>query len=216
MRRRWFLLGLLPAILLLGAACGGGDDSDADPTAAAKDEPTTAATEAATTAATVAATATEEPTEEAPAHEPPFGIANFDGLTCAGDWTNITFGSTGSFEATFHLNEAGDGETVSVAIGGFAFGGEAGSIEIPFTQDGSETTFGGDFGFLGTLEIVFDGAAPADDVVLSAPPALGTADSNVELTSFTFDGSVLEAEVTINFGGGSSDPAKSRLESTCS
>lgn len=114
----------------------------------------------------------------------------------------------------FDVNDAGDGGTITVSIGGFAFGGEAGTIEIPFTQDGTKTTIAGDLGFLGQADIVFDSGAPGTGPVLTAPPALNAADSGVELTEFTFDGSVLNAKVTIDFGS-SGQMAESELESSC-
>lgn len=210
MLRKLLILGLLPAVLLLGAACGGDDDGDGD-----GDEPT----------ATMAATeepmdATAEPTEaptEAPTEEPmddePGFLANASGVTCTGDWTNLTFGSTGSFEAVFDINEAGDAGTVTLTLGGNVFGQSGGTVELPVTVDGDNVVVDVAADFLGNAKLTFNSDGAATDAVFEAPPAFGNPASKATLEDFSFDGSALTTTVQIDFGDGSA--ATSAIESTC-
>lgn len=210
MLRKLLILGLLPAVLLLGAACGGDSDDDGD-----GDDPTAtvAATEApdeATAAPTDAPT--EAPTEEPMDDEPSF-LANADGITCTGDWTNLTFGSTGSFEAVFAINEAGDAGTVTLTLGGNVFGVAGGTVELPVTVDGDSVVVDSAADFLGNAKLTFDSSGAATDAVFEAPPAFGNPASKATLEDFAFDGSALTTTVQIDFGDGST--ATSAIESTC-
>jgi hypothetical protein len=212
MLRKLLILGLLPAVLLLGAACGGDDDGDGD---GGGDDPT--ATAAATEAPDEATTApTEEPTE-APTEEPmddePTFLAAASGLTCTGDWTNLTFGSTGSFEAAFDINEAGDAGTVTVTLGGFVFGVGGGTVELPVTVDGDNVVVDTAADFLGNAKLTFDSSGAATDAVFEAPPAFNNAASKATLEDFAFDGSSLSTTIQIDFGDGNT--ATSEINSTC-
>ena len=191
------------------AACGGGDDGDAEGGDATPAATMTQVSAPTTVVGTPAATAATAAPAEAPAAPAPFGIATLDGLKCEGAWTNETFGSTGPFAATFHT--ANGGGSVELEIGGNAFGGQGGTVEAPFTQNGGTTVFDVDLAFLGRAMFSFDGSAPGQ-AVLEAPPALGPG-SEVMLTDFGFDGTTLTAGVEITFPGGST--AHSVLESTC-
>ncbi len=213
MLRKLLILGLLPAVLLLGAACGGDDDDDGDnggdePTATAAateepgDDPTAEPTEA----------PTEAPTEEPMDDEPSF-LAAASGVTCTGDWTNLTFGSTGSFEAVFDINEAGDAGTVTLTLGGNVFGAAGGTVELPVTVDGDNVVVDTAADFLGNAKLTFDSSGAATDAVFEAPPAFGNPASKATLEDFAFDGSALTTTVQIDFGDGSM--ATSEINSTC-
>jgi len=198
-RNRWsgVLATLTGVALLFSSACGGSDDqSDAAATAT---EGGAAAATATETAATSAETATATPD----------ALAALDGLACTGGWRNETFGSTGSFAATFHV--ANGGGRVALELGGNVFGGAGGSVDAPFTRDGDATVFDVDLGFLGQAMFRFNGAE-AEQAVLTAPPALG-AGSEVTLTDFVFTGQALTATVNIKFADGST--ARSVIETTC-
>ncbi|MDO9443727.1 MAG: hypothetical protein Q7K37_00275 [Dehalococcoidia bacterium] len=198
-RNRWSgtFVVMSAAALVLSAACGGGDDESDTPPAAT--EGSTAAATATQTAATPAETATTTPD----------ALAALDGLACTGDWRNETFGSTGSFAATFHVQD--DGGRVALELGGNVFGGAGGSVDAPFTRDGDSTVFDVDLGFLGQAMFRFNGAEAAQ-AVLTAPPALG-AGSEVTLTDFVFTGAALTATVNIKFADGST--ARSVIETAC-
>ena len=210
MMRRLLVLGLISTALLFGVACGGGDESDDADTGGS--DATTAATAAATTAATEAATeaATMAPTEAAASV-----LAPLDGLTCSGGWTNKTFGSTGSFEVVFTVNEAGDGGVATVTLGGNVFGATGGTVELPFSLQGSNAVVDSDGDFLGAAKLTIGIDGTVQEAVFEAPPAFGTADSKVTLEDFAFDGSTLTSSVKIDFGAGAGT-AESVLESTCS
>jgi len=214
MTRRWLMLTLLPLALLLGVACGGGDD-DGDAHEGGS-EPTTAATSANTAAPSAAATEepTEEPTEVA-TEEAPSPLVAIDGLTCSGGWENLTFGSTGSFEVVFAVNDAGDGGVATLSLGGNVFGAQGGTVEVPFTLQGANAVIDSDADFLGhaKMSIGVDGAV--QEAVFEAPPAFGTPDSKVTLEEFAFDGSTLTTKVKIDFGAGSGT-AESVVTSSCS
>jgi len=215
MMKRLLIFGLLPALLLLGAACSSDDDGDGDDDA---DDPTAtaAATEAGsdpTAAATEEATAepTEAPTEE-PMDEPSF-LATVSGVSCSGDWTNLTFGSTGSFEAVFAANEAGDAGTVTLTLGGFVFGVGGGTVELPLMLDGDTIVVDAAADFLGTAKLTFNADGTAGESVFEAPPAFNNAASNATLEDFVFDGAVLTTTIQIDFGTG--DTATSEINSSC-
>lgn len=200
-RNRWSgaLVVMSAAALVLSAACGGGEDeSDTTPTA----------TEGSTAAATATQTAAP-PAETATAAATPDALAALDGLACTGDWRNETFGSTGAFAATFHVEDGGG--RVALELGGNVFGGTGGSVDAPFTRDGDSTVFDVDLGFLGQAIFRFNGTE-AEQAVLTAPPALG-AGSEVTLTDFVFTGQALTATVNITFANGST--ARSVIETTC-
>ncbi|PKN83035.1 MAG: hypothetical protein CVU47_00665 [Chloroflexi bacterium HGW-Chloroflexi-9] len=187
-------MALSAAALVLSAACGGADEkSDATPT-----EVSPAAT-ATATAATPAETATATPD----------ALAALNGLACTGGWRNETFGSTGSFAATFHVEDGGG--RVALEVGGNVFGGTGGTVDAPFTRDGDSTVFDVDLGFLGQAMFRFNGAE-AEQAILASPTALG-AGSEVTLTDFVFTGEALSATVNIKFADGST--ARSVLEATC-
>ena len=213
MLRKLLILGLLPAVLLLGVACGGDDEDDGDngggdPTA------TAAATEA------PGDDPTEEPTEEpteAPTEEPMDDesvLSATDGLTCTGDWTNTTFGSTGSFEAVFAVDEGDLTGTVTIRLGGRVFGAEPSDDPIILPMVVVADTVGVQAGSarLGVVNLIFNGDGTVKEGVFDSPPALGTG-SSVVLEDFTFDGSELTATLQIDFGDGSG--ATSAIESTC-
>jgi hypothetical protein len=208
--QRLLILGLLPAILLLGAACDGGDSDDGDdggssPTAEATSESTTEATSEATTEATTAAT--EEPTEEPAASV----FAAVDGVTCTGAWENLTFGSTGSFEVVFAVNEAGDGGTATLTLGGNVFGQTGGTVELPFMLSGGQVVAAGQSDLFGNTTLTFNEDGTLVSGVLDSPTALG-AGSTVTLDDFAFDGSALTATVAIETASFS---AESAVETTC-
>lgn len=198
-RNRWSgaLVVMSAAALVLSAACGGSDE-ESGATATATEGSTAAAT-ATETAATPAETATATPD----------ALAALNGLACTGGWRNETFDSTGSFAATFHVEDGGG--RVALEVGGNVFGGTGGSVDAPFTRDGDSTVFDVDLGFLGQAMFRFNGAE-AEQAVLASPPALG-AGSEVTLTDFVFTGEALSATVNIKFADGST--ARSVLEATC-
>jgi hypothetical protein len=203
--QRLLILGLLPAILLLGAACGDdgddGDDGGSSPTAEATSESTTEATSEATTEAT-----------EAPTEEPAASVfAAVDGVTCTGAWENLTFGSTGSFEVVFAVNEAGDGGTATLTLGGNVFGQTGGTVELPFTLSGGQVVAAGQSDLFGNTTLTFNEDGTLVSGVLDSPTALG-AGSTVTLDDFTFDGSALTATVAIETASFS---AESAVETTC-
>jgi hypothetical protein len=211
MLRRILLLGLLPALLIVGIACGGdSEDGGDDPTATseateeAMDDASATATDEAMDDAT--ATATEEMMDHGL-------LAAVDGVTCTGDWTNLTFGSTGSFEAVFAANEAGDAGTVTITLGGNALRSSGGTVELPLMTDGDNITVDADADFLGTAQLTFDSSGSATDAVFAAPPGLGAA-GTATLADFAFDGESLTTRVLIDLGDGSA--AESAIESTCS
>lgn len=214
MMRRLSVLGMISVALLFGVACGGDDDSGdgdaggSDATAAATSMATEAATEAATMAATEAATMA--PTEVAAS-----ALAPLDGLTCSGDWTNNTFGSTGSFEVSFTVNDAGDGGVATVTLGGNVFGATGGTVELPFSLQGGNAVVDSDGDFLGAAKLTVGVDGTVQEAVFEAPPAFGTPDSKVTLEDFAFDGSTLTSAVKIDFGSGAGT-AESVLESSCS
>lgn len=208
-QRRWktavFALSA-GAILLLGACSDSDEDADTaspEATTAEAAAPTTASTEAPAPAATTDSGATDGATDGA------MGIAALDGLVCTGEWRNETFGSTGSFAATFEVGEAGG--NVQLELGGNVFGAQGGTVDAPLTVDGETTVIDADLGFLGQAMFSFDGAT-AVEASLGSPPALGEG-SDVTLTDFEFTGEALNATVNITFADGSE--ARSVLESTC-
>ena len=193
---------LLPALLLLGAACSSDDDGDGD-----ADEPT--ATSAPTEEAMDDATA--EPTEEA--MDEAGVLAAVDGITCTGSWTNITFGSTGSFEALFAADADGATGTVTITLGGNVFGAAGGTVVLPLAANGSSVETDAAADFLGNAKLTFDSDGNATSAVFEAPPAFGNAASKATLEDFAFDGETLTTRVLIDFGDGSS--AESKVESAC-
>jgi hypothetical protein len=210
MLRRILILGLLPALLIFGIACGGdSDDGGDEPTATATEEAMDDASATATEEAMddASATATEEMMDHGP-------LAAVNGVTCTGDWTNLTFGSTGSFEASFAANEAGDAGTVTITLGGNVFGGQGGTVELPLVVDGDNVTVDSDADFLGDAQLTFDSSGAATDAVFVAPPQFGNDASKATLDGFAFDGESLTSKVLIDFGDGST--AESAIESTCS
>lgn len=213
--RRLLILGILPAVLLLGAACSSDDDGDGDsggddPTATAAateagSDPTAEPTEAATAAPTEAPT--EEPMDDGP-------ILALNGVACTGGWTNLTFGSTGSFEAVFASNDAGDAGTVTITLGGRVFGAEGGTVELPLAVDGDNVVTDSAADFLGNAQLTFDSSGGVVSGVFAAPPAFFNDNSNATLEDFAFDGTSLTTMVNIDFGDGSA-PARSEITSSC-
>jgi len=207
---RWGLAfaSLVSVTLLVGVACSS-DDAGEDAEAAT-------ATEAmATQAATGTGTATETAAEASPAateamDEAAFGLDDLDGLACTGQWTNETFGSTGSFAASFSTGDGGG--TVSLELGGNVFGGQGGTVDAPFTTDGETTVIDADLGFLGMAMLAFNGTT-AQEAVLDSPPALGEG-AKATITDFAFDGQTLTAGIDIEFAN-NGGTARSVVESTC-
>ncbi|MCA9855777.1 MAG: hypothetical protein KC458_00705 [Dehalococcoidia bacterium] len=208
MQKRWrfALTGLVAATFLLGTACSSDDSGDEETEATTEASATEAMTETATAteAMTETATATEAATEAA------FGLADLNGLACTGQWTNQTFGSTGSFAATFSAGEGGG--SVKLELGGNVFGGQGGTVEAPFTTEGETTVINADLGFLGQAMLNFNGTS-AGEAVLENPPALGEG-SKATVTDFAFDGKSLTAGLDIEFAN-NGGTAHSILESTC-
>lgn len=192
------------ALVFLGACSSGDEDATPEESATPVAEATTAGTTTTESPTPTEAAPTAEPTAEASA------LAVLDGLACTGEWRNETFGSTGSFAATFDVGE--DGGNVSLELGGNVFGGQGGTVDAPLTVDGETTVIDADLGFLGQAMFRFDGATPVE-ASLGSPPALGPG-SDVTLTDVEFTGEVLNASVEITFPDGSK--AHSVLESTCS
>jgi hypothetical protein len=91
------------AILLLGA-CSSSDDEEAD--AGTSASPVAESSAAAESSASTEETATAEPMADEPM-ETTSALAALDGLVCTGEWRNETFGSTGSFAATFAVGAEG-------------------------------------------------------------------------------------------------------------
>ncbi|MDA0351674.1 MAG: hypothetical protein O3A10_05635 [Chloroflexi bacterium] len=210
MMKRLLLVGLVPAVLLLGAACGGDDDSDGgdEPTATAAASGDASATATEEPMDDASATATEEPMEEQGV------LAAVNGVSCTGGWTNLTFGSTGSFDAAFAANDAGDSGTVTITLGGNVFGVAGGTVELPLALDGDNVVVDAAADFLGNAKLTFDSSGAAKDAVFEAPPAFNNAASKATLEDFAFDGTSLTSTVQIDFGDGST--ATSAIESTCS
>lgn len=212
-RRGLALAGILSLTLLVGVSCSSDDSGDdaeaatATEAAATAASATGAATEAAATeaAATTATTATTEAMDEAA-----FGLDDLDGLSCTGQWTNETFGSTGSFAATFSAGDGGG--NVSLELGGNVFGGQGGTVDAPFTTDGETTVIDADLGFLGMAMLAFNGTS-AQEAVLNSPPALGEG-AKATITDFAFDGETLTAGIDIEFAN-NGGTARSVVESTC-
>jgi hypothetical protein len=198
--RRLIIFGLLPAFLLLAAACSGSNDDGDDSGGGTEAPPANTATEA--------PAATEEPMDE------PSAIAAVDGVTCSGDWTNLTCGSTGSFEAVFAVNSAGDGGTATITLGGNVFGAAGGTVELPFALDGDNVVVDAAADFLGTANLTFSTDGAAVDAVFEAPPAFFNDASTATLEDFAFDGSSLSTFVQIDFGDGRE--ARSEITSSCS
>lgn len=218
MTRRLLLFGLLPVLLLLGAACSGGDDDDGDdgggetPAATsaptdAPSEPTTAPTDAPSEPTTAP---TDEPTEE-PAEAGLLSVLN--GVSCSGDWTNLTFGSTGSFDAVFAANEAGDAGTATITLGGSVFGAQGGTVELPIAIEGGNVVVSAAADFLGNANLKFDSEGNAVEAVFEAPPAFLNDASKASLENFQFDGSSLSMMIAIDFGDGRT--AESEITSNC-
>lgn len=206
-QRTWrgALAGALAVTLLLGAACS--SDGDAEETATAE---MTATEEMTATGEAMTATATEAMTETATEDPDAFGLDDLDGLVCSGEWRNETFGSTGSFAATFSGGEGGG--NVSLELGGNVFGAQGGTVDAPFSVSGDTTVIEADLGFLGMAMLNFEGAS-AREAVFESPPALGEG-SSATITDFAFDGSTLTAGIDIEFVDGGK--ARSVVESTCS
>lgn len=207
---RWGLAfaSLVSVTLLVGVACSS-DDAGEDAEAA------TATGTMATQAATGTGTATETAAEASPAateamDEAAFGLDDLDGLACTGQWTNETFGSTGSFAASFSTGDGGG--TVSLELGGNVFGGQGGTVDAPFTTDGETTVIDADLGFLGMAMLAFNGTT-AQEAVLDSPPALGEG-AKATITDFAFDGQTLTAGIDIEFAN-NGGTARSVVESTC-
>lgn len=142
--RRLMIFGLLPAFLLLAAACSGSNDDGDDsgggtepppateapateaPANTATEAPANTATEAPANTATEAPAATEEPMDE------PSVFAAVDGVTCSGDWTNLTFGSTGSFEAVFAVNVVVDAAADFLGTAKLRFSADGAAVDAVF------------------------------------------------------------------------------------
>jgi len=155
MMKRLLLVGLVPAVLLLGAACGGDDDGDGgdEPTATAAASGDASATATEEPMDDASATATEEPMEEQGV------LAAVNGVICTGGWTNLTFGSTGSFDAAFAANDAGDSGTVTITLGGNVFGVAGGTVELPLALDGDNVVVDAAADFLGNAKLTLIRAA---------------------------------------------------------
>jgi hypothetical protein len=194
------IFGLLPGFLPLAAACSGSNDNgDGTEPPPATAPPAAAVTEA------LAPAATEEPMDD------PSAIAAADGVTCSGDWTNLTFGSTGSFEAVFAAN---DGGTATTTLDGNVFGAAGGTVELPFALDGDNVVADAAADFLGTENLTFSTDCAAVDAVFEASPAFFNDASTATREDFAFDGSSLSTFVQIDFGDGRE--ARSEITSSCS
>ena len=221
-RRLPLLLMLLGATLLLAAACGGDDDDDGDDQPVAADQADDdAGDDDAGDDADGGAMADDDADDEADgdamaeddaADGAPSPFAALDGLSCTGDWLNLTFGSTGPIVVSIDVNDAGDGGTITIDIGGFVFGGEGGVVEAPFTIDGDRLRIDANLGLLGqaSIEISADGSFTGE---FKAPPALFNDNSGVTITDFVFDGGSISFGVDIDFGTG--DSAKSEVTMVC-
>lgn len=208
----WRLAALVAAgTMLVAVGCGdsgdedGGEGGDTSTEATATEALT--ATGTATEAVTETATATEAtpaPTEAGPS------LADYDGLACSGKWRNETFGSTGSFAATFDVGE--DGGSVRLELGGNVFGAQGGEVDVPLSADGEALVIDADLGFLGQAMLNFEGAE-LQEGVLNSPPALGEG-SKVTVTDFAFDGETLTFGVDIEFAN-NGGTARSVVEATC-
>lgn len=212
MTRRLLLLGLLPVLLLLGAACSGGDDDDGDDGGGSAPAATSAPTDA---PSEQTAAATDEPTSE-PTEEPAADaglLSVLNGVSCSGDWTNLTFGSTGSFDAVFAANDAGDAGTATITLGGSVFGAQGGTVELPIAIEGGNVVVSAAADFLGNANLKFDSEGNAVEAVFEAPPAFFNDASKASLENFQFDGSSLSMMIAIDFGDGRT--AESEITSNC-
>ncbi len=210
--RRWrlALAGLVAATFVVGAACSSDEGEDEEPEATATSTATPTESAMGTGEATAAAAMTETATATEATGVGALGLADLDGLVCSGQWTNQTFGSTGSFAATFSTGDGGG--SVKLELGGNVFGGQGGTVDAPFTTDGETTVFDADLGFLGMAMMSFDGTT-VGEAVLQNPPALGEG-SKATVTDFAFDGKTLNAGLDIEFAN-NGGTAHSILESTC-
>lgn len=145
--------------------------------------------------ATPSAVATTSPTAEpTPTPEPtpsptPFPFASIDGLVCTGTWTNHTFGATGPISITFDLSSS---SSVILELSGKVFGGAGGRLVLPVKISGSTLRIAGEFGFLGTVDVVLK-ARGTVTAVLTDPPALGSG-FQVTVTKFSLKSGKLSIE----------------------
>ena len=215
---RWiFLLSAVLALALFAAACSDDDDDDGDTEADttteasadtdADDDAADDATEGDDDAAADDGAADDDDAMESEGSEL---TALLDGLSCTGNWENLTFGSTGAFAASAELG--GGGGNLTLDLGGNVFGGTGGTVTLPFTIEGSELVVAGDGGFLGAVDVrlPLDGSATGS---LTAPPALGDA-ASVTVTEFSLTADRLRVAVDIDFGTGG-DPAQSVVDVPC-
>jgi hypothetical protein len=137
------------------------------------------------------------------------------GSTCSGDWTKLTFGSTGSMEIAFPVSTAGDGGVVTATLSGNVVGAAGGTVELPLSLQGDNTVIDDDENFLGAVKMTFNADGGLLKAMFDAPLIFGTADSKVTLEYFAFDGATMTSGVKIDFGAGAST-VESVFKASCS
>ena len=168
-----------------------------------------------TTVSTAAPTVTTPAaTTQAPTTLPTVPLSAFaaaiSGLSCSGTWTNVTFNSSGP--SFIKASGTGNAGTITLTIGGNAFGAAGGTVNLPFTVKDGQFVVDTDAGFLGHVQATVDGTGKISGG-MTAPPSLGPKEK-VAITSFGFANKGLTAAVDIDFGTGAPH-ATSKLDATC-
>lgn len=145
---------------------------------------------------TAVPTPTPTPTPVPTPTPTPFPFAAIDGLTCAGTWTNETFGTTGTISITFDL--AGS-QSIVLDVSEGALGSDGGHLVLPVEISGDSFSIAGQFGFLGSVDVVVD-ADGTVSAVLDEPPALGKG-FQATVTKFSLEGEKLAIESRISANG---------------
>lgn len=199
---RRFVAGVAIASLVL-AACGGDDDdsTEATGTTEATDAPST---EAPPDTGAPDATTTSAAPDTTPSEDPLLDVLrSFEG-DYSGNWSNTTFGSTGTATGTIDLDEDAGVINADVDLGGNVFGEadpdpESFAISIDLDDLGKPYTVTSDkFGDV-TATLSADGSITVEAADVPGP-SIATFSATV-----TFTGSGFEGTYTVTFEGGGSN-----------